>query len=460
MNDTPSRSERPHGILQPFREFLRLESSAGILLMVFAIFAIILANSPMSGVYARLCNLPVGFEIDGFRFSKPLLFWINDGLMSVFFFLVGLEIKREFILGEFANLRLAVLPIAAAFGGMLVPALLYGTFNAGTAAVSGWGIPMATDIAFSLGVMALLGGRVPLQLKVFLTAFAIVDDLGAVLVIAIFYGSPLHWVFLLVALVCTGLLGITNAYGVRHAWAYLAIGSLLWIAVLASGVHPTVAGVLLALTIPVRPGIRANKVLPPIDRYVAELRSSSEGDRIAQGVATQSILQSIGGVCRYAISPLHRLEGMVHPWVGYGILPIFALANAGVAVHGELALTTHARVSLGIVIGLLIGKQVGITLFSWIAVRLGMASLPPGVSWKALYAVSWLGAIGFTMSIFIANLAFTDPGVLESAKLAILSASCIAGFVGYFILRAVLPVAEGEQARASDLAETDLGCNP
>jgi NhaA family Na+:H+ antiporter len=318
--------------------------------------------------------------------------------MTVFFLLVGLEIKRELLIGELAEIKKATLPIAAALGGMVVPALIYIAINYQTSTVSGWGVPMATDIAFSLGVLTLLGKRIPYQLKIFLTAFAIVDDLGAVIVIAMFYTSEISFV----ALGATGTLlvalQVLNRRGVRRLLPYLLVGLLLWLAVLKSGVHATIAGVMLAMTIPAR-------------------RHSEQNEKDTEA------------------TPLQTLEHALHPWVSFIIMPVFALSNAGVELSGQFLSAILHPIGLGIILGLLLGKQIGITLFSWLAVRTGIASLPSGVRWLHVYGASLLGGIGFTMSLFIAVLAFGEGHLLSIAKIGVLIASGLAGAAGWVVLR-------------------------
>lgn len=373
-------------------EFLRLESSGGLLLMAAAAAALVLANSAAQPLYTAALAAEVG--VGPARLS--VLLWINDALMAVFFVLVGLEIKRELLVGELSSLRRAALPAIAAAGGMLCPALVYLAFNAGDAtAVRGWAIPAATDIAFALGVLALLGSRVPVSLKVFLTALAILDDLGAILIIAIFYSADLSVPALLAAAGATAVLVAMNALGVRRLWPYLLVGVGLWAAVLASGVHATLAGVVLAFAIPLR----------------------GQGDDDTEA------------------SPLHRLEHALHPWVAYGILPVFGLANAGLSFDGVSPAALLGSVPLGIALGLVVGKQVGIALACWLAVRLGWADWPEGAGTLQLYGVAVLCGIGFTMSLFIGSLAFTQPSLQDQVKLGVFAGSLVSALVGYAILR-------------------------
>ncbi len=384
-------------MLRPFQRFAHTESAGGIVLLVCAAVALLWANSPWGDSYFHLWETNIGIRVGWHALDMSLHHWINDGLMAVFFFVVGLEIKREMLVGELSTPRQAALPIAGALGGMIVPALIYAALNAGGPGSAGWGIPMATDIAFALGVLALLGPRVPVGLKVFLTALAIADDLGAVMVIALFYTSGLAYYSLLVgAGILAALIGL-NVLGVRRPAPYLALGVLLWLAFLKSGVHATVAGVVLAMTIPARARVDEEESLD-------------------------------------VESPLFTMERSLHGPVAFFIMPLFALANAGVAVGGLLD-SLSLPVTSGVVLGLVFGKPIGITFFSWMAVRFGLATLPAQTSWRALHGVSWLGGIGFTMSLFIAGLAFTDANLLDSAKLGILGASLVAGMAGWVMLK-------------------------
>jgi NhaA family Na+:H+ antiporter len=349
--------------------------------------------------------------------------------MAVFFFMVGLEIKRELLVGELSSLKKAMLPIVAAIGGMIGPALIYTAFNAGTPAVSGWGIPMATDIAFALGVLALLGDRIPVILKVFLAALAIVDDMGAVLVIAIFYTSELALPALLFGGAIFILLLLANKMNLRSPIVYFVLGVGLWFCFLKSGVHATVAGVLLATTIPVTTKINKRKFLAEAKSAINEL----EDDQSTK--SENELIHTVAALSEDAQSPLHRFEHALQPYVAFFIMPVFAVANAGVALQSGIISSMFSPVSLGIIAGLIIGKQTGIVLFTWLAVQAGIAALPDMMSWKMIYGVSWLCAIGFTMALFIAGLAFDDEAALNTAKIAILIASSIAGIVGLVLLR-------------------------
>ena len=397
----PRTEELIQRALTSLQEFLRLEAAGGLLLMGAALAALLVANSPLAGGYAAFIGLPLEVRIGPLQLAKPLLLWINDGLMAVFFLLIGLEIKREVLEGHLSSLREAALPAFAAIGGMAAPAAIYAWMNWGDgAAMAGWAIPSATDIAFALGVLLLLGERVPAALKAFLLSVAIFDDLGAIVIIAAFYTAELSVTALSVAASLTLLLAILNRAGVARRAAYLVVGAPLWIALLKSGVHATLAGVVIALFIPMRPAA-----------------NWGAGE-----------------------SPLHEFERALHPWVAFGVLPLFAFANAGIALSGITPGQLLHPVSLGIVAGLFVGKQIGIMGMSWLAVRTGLATLPRGSDWSQLYGVSLLCGIGFTMSLFIASLAFEQGGgaYFGLERIGILAGSLVAGGAGYLVLRLAL----------------------
>ena len=421
--------------LRPFQRFAHTESSGGIVLLACAAVALLWANSPWRDSYFHLWETSIGLRIGGRALELSLHHWINDGLMAVFFFVVGLEIKREMIVGELSSPRQAALPIAGALGGMIVPALTYAAFNVGGPGSAGWGIPMATDIAFALGVLALLGPRVPVVLKVFLTALAIADDIGAVLVIALFYTGELAFNWLLVGGGILAALIALNVLGVRRPGGYLVLGLLLWLAFLESGVHATVAGVVLAMTIPSRTRLHEEEFLQVARGAISEFEAACQpGETVLSNRAQQEAIEALEHVSEGVQSPLFTMERKLHGAVAFFIMPLFALANAGVSLGGLLA-SISLPVTSGIVLGLVLGKPIGITVFSWAAVRLGLATLPAQASWRALHGVSWLGGIGFTMSLFIAGLAFTDATLLDSAKVGILGASLVAGVIGWLMLR-------------------------
>lgn len=381
--------------LSAIREFLRFEASGGVLLVLAAMLALILANSPAGPVYTALLDLPVAVRIGTLSFDKPLLVWINDGLMAIFFLLIGLEIKREVLEGELSSVKQAVLPVIAATGGMIAPALVYSTLNwDDPVAMRGWAVPTATDIAFAVGVLTLLGRRVPVSLKVFLLALAIMDDLGAIVIIAIFYTADLSAISLALAAAAIAVLFGLNRGGVSRVAPYALMGLLLWAFVLESGVHATLSGAALAFAIPLR--TRATR----------------------------------------RESPSHRLEHALHPWVTYAILPIFAFANAGVPLFGLSPYDLLEPVPLGIVLGLLIGKQVGVMGSIWLAVKLGVAALPHGSRWPHVYGMAVLTGIGFTMSLFIGTLAFEGTGHSAHVRLGVLSGSLLCAVLGYTVLYA------------------------
>jgi NhaA family Na+:H+ antiporter len=422
-------------LARPFQSFAGRETSGGIVLLLATFTALAWANSPLADSYFDLWHTPASVSFGGFTLSHDLHFWVNDALMALFFLVVGLEIKRELLVGELASPRQAALPIVAALGGVVAPALIYLGLNTGGPGARGWGIPMATDIAFAIGVMALLGSRVPTGLKVFLIALAIVDDIAAVLVIAVFYTAQIESRSLALAGVCLIALIVTNRLAVRHPLPYALLGLVLWVAVLQSGVHATIAGVMLAMTIPSRTELNAVDFLT---RSRAVLDNFEATARMEQSVMNdeeqQAAIHALEDSCEKVQPPLHRVEHALHPWVTFVIMPLFALANAGVTFDRDLVDSLFQPVPLGVILGLLAGKPIGITLASWLAVRAGFGSLPQGTSWAQLHGAAWLGGIGFTMSIFVAGLAFREESLLNMAKLGIFTASLLAGTVGSLIL--------------------------
>lgn len=436
--DGASVARRPliDHITTPLTRMMQAGPAGGLVLLVCAAIAVIWANSPWAHIYHALWETQISIGVGASGTSLTLHGAVNDGLMAVFFFLVGLEIKREVLVGELATIRQAALPVAAAFGGMVVPALLFVALNATTHGTRGWGVPMATDIAFALGVLALLGDRVPSSLRVFLSALAIADDLGAVLVIALFYTATISWVALAAAAGLLSLSIIANAAGVRATWAYALIGLALWVAVLLSGVHATVAGVLLALTIPSRTRIDEGAFLSGARDALADFHDAHAPEMsVLSSRAHQVALQQLNTLADHAQAPLVRLEQALHAPVTFGIMPLFALANAGVSLHGSGHLLS-SPVALGVIAGLFLGKPIGISLAAWAAVRSGLATVPADVTRRMLFGVAWLGGIGFTMSLFIAGLAFgASPELLTAAKLGTFTASILAGIAGWLVLR-------------------------
>ena len=386
--------------LNAIRRFLKMEAAGGIILMFAAVTAMILANTPLASYYQLLIDTPVAVQVGSFEIAKPLLLWINDGLMAVFFFLIGLELKRELLEGELSNKANVILPGIGALGGMLLPALIYAAFNRNDpVALKGWAIPAATDIAFALGILALLGSRIPVSLKIFLTSLAIFDDIGAILIIAIFYTEKISFAALGIVALSILVLLLVNKRNVESRSVYIFIGSVMWVAMLKSGIHATLAGVILAMFIP--------------------LKSKHDPE----------------------FSPLKTMEHDLHSAVAYIILPIFAFANAGIRVVGMSADQLLHSVPLGIALGLFFGKQLGIFGFVWAAVKMKWVKLPSVFSWRVLYGVAALAGVGFTMSLFIGSLAFEETGVniLFDERLGIVLGSLFSGLMGYFVLRSSLP---------------------
>jgi len=422
--------EKPLGVKVRLlaQEFVRIEASGGIILLICAIIALVWANSSLSESYFHFWESEVTLGFGQAIFSLPLIEWINDGLMVLFFFVVGLEIKRQLTTGELSQPRKAILPLAAAVGGMLVPAAIYLIFNAGGPGEQGWGIPVATDIAFTLGVLALLGSRAPLSLKIFFTALAIADDLGAILVLAIFYSSEIHWISLLIAAVILVALIILNRIRIYSPLPYAILGIGLWLAFIESGIHPTIAGVLLAATIPTWGAPDTRALLAQCVSVLGEF----DVPGTVQNNRAQVAAQTLETVADRMQSPAQRLEHSLLPWTTYLVLPLFALANAGVVLEFDQSLLS--MVSIGIVLGLVLGKAIGITFFAWLAVRLRLADLPRNVTLRQLFSASWLAGIGFTMSLFIAGNAFRgNADLLDEAKAGILAASLVAGVIGYVL---------------------------
>ncbi len=412
--------------------------------MFVTIIAIAWANSPWADTYEKVWNTPFTLALGDYGLTKAAILWINDGLMAIFFFVVGLEIKRETMVGELSSIRSAAFPVTAALGGMVVPAGIFVLLNLNSDGLSGWGIPMATDIAFALGILMLLGPRIPLSLKLFLIAYAIVDDIGAVLVIALFYTSEVNFQSLWIGFLLFGLLLAGNALKMRNIWIYVLVGIIMWVAFLKSGVHATVAGILLAITIPGRSKITEEEFVSSTGNIVEELQVShwavkEDPDLEVNSEAYQGAVYTIEENCEEALSPMHRLEHALHPIVAYAIMPIFALANAGIFINADLVGGLSASLPIGIILGLVLGKPLGILLFAWLASATGIAAKPKAFNWMQLLAVGLLGGVGFTMSIFIANLAFANSALLPLSKLAILCASVVAGIAAYLILRFSAP---------------------
>ena len=432
--------------MEPLARFLEIESASGILLVVCTVVALVLANSPWAESWNAFWHTEARVGVGSWELHASLAHWVNDGLMTIFFFLVGLEIKRELVDGELRTVRKAALPIVAALGGMIAPAAIYLLLAGGGEGGRGWGIPMATDIAFAVGVLALLGRRVPIGLKIFLLALAIADDIGAIVVIALFYSGAIQLAVLGLAALGLAFIFGMNRLGVRSIVAYWIAGAGVWLAMHYSGIHPTISGVALGLMTPGRAWVAGESLietlLAAVDRLDGQIDRPHDRSRL---------VGDLTATARETLSPLERLEAALHPWVAFVIMPVFALANAGVALQPAAA--TH-QIAWAVAAGLVFGKPLGITVFSWLAVRCGAAQLPAGVNWKSLLGAGCLGGIGFTMSLFIASLAL-EGTLLDAGKIGILAGSTISAAVGLVLLLAFLPAASPAVA-VSDSASPQL----
>ena len=432
-----SRETKPEPIEKfaaPFVRFAELEAGGGVLLILVTVVALVWANSPWGQSYFDLFQTKVTAGFGEIVVSKSFMLWINDALMAIFFFMVGLEIKREILVGELSSPRKAALPIAGAIGGMVVPALIYVALNAGKPSIHGWGVPMATDIAFALGLITLVGRRAPLSLRVFLTSLAIVDDIGALIVIAVFYTEELKTTYLMYAGIGVGVAFMFNALRLRWPVAYLIIGIAVWYCVLKSGVHATIAGVVMAMAIPASGRVNAGRFLDAANNALSVFaQKKDQGHSVrtsgVQRAAVRSLIQS--GL--QVLPPLHRLEHGIIPWVAFLIIPLFALANAGVVLQGDAAAMITGNISMGVTLGLVLGKPLGIVLLAWVAVKLKIAEVPEGVAWRQIIGAGCLGGIGFTMALFIANLAFPEQADLDAAKIGVLLGSLISTIAGLTI---------------------------
>lgn len=414
-------------LTRPFVRFLHIESAAGVILLLFTVLALVLSNSPWADVVEHVWEIKVGLRVGSVEFARSLREWINDGLMTLFFFLVALELKRELILGELKKPRMAALSIAAALGGMIVPAAIYLALQSGQPGQHGWGTAMATDTAFVIGCLALLGSRIPLGLRVFMLSLAIVDDIGAILVVAIGYSSNIVWWPLVAAGIGVAIMRAMAMLGFRGFPLYIMVGGVVWLAVDASGIHATITGVVLGLMTPARRWVSDERLRAILGQVIAHPASSeSSGD-----TQDRQTLQMAEIAARETLSPVERLEIALHPWVGFVIMPLFAFANAGLS----LTLSDLDRsITVAIFLGFVVGKPIGILLFSWLALRLHIAIRPPELSWRLLAGGSLLAGIGFTMALFIANLAF-DKSLIDSAKLGIFFASIFSAVAGLVLLR-------------------------
>ncbi len=436
-------------LVRPLEQFLKIQTASGLTLLAAAIVAMLWANSPWKESYHHLWQTPITLGFGSLLFTQDLHFWINDGLMVIFFFVVGLEIRREIYQGELSDLRRAALPLTAAIGGMLFPAGIYLLLNTEPPAQHGWGTPMATDIAFAVGILALLGRRVPPALRVLLLALAVIDDIGAILVIALFYSSGVQLIGFVVAALGVFTVMMLQRIGVRSAVVYIVPGVVIWAGMLKAGVHPTIAGVIVGLLTPARSWFGQEGFVYEAERAIFDFASKAK--HAAQDLhALVHPLRRLGRAQREAMAPVIRLEAMLNPWVAFGIMPIFALANAGVTLDAVSVDSVHAaRVFSGVALGLILGKPLGIVLVSLLAVRLGLAAFPRGVNFRGLLVVGAVGGVGFTMALFIANLAFSDPEQLGVAKLAVLAGSSMAALGGLLLGVLLLP-----KERVAGAAET------
>lgn len=424
-------------ILTPLEDFIHRQTTSGILLMLCAVTALYIANSQWSNAYHHLLQLPFTIGVPGFELSKSIHHWINDGLMAMFFFVIGLELKREILVGELAEPKNAILPIVAAIGGMVVPVAIYILINPEGHTLDGWGIPMATDIAFALGALALLGNRIPKNLLTFLVALAIVDDLGAVIVIAIFYTETINVPALSIATVMLIFLVSLNLGGIRRPLPYILLGTILWIAMLKSGVHATLAGIFLAFTIPMRPKYEPSHFLDNINKMVEKIKASYQNEtNIVKNDELRSRVRALGEGVKLVQAPAQIMERTMHLPSAYLIIPVFSLANAGIPIDvNSISNVIYHPVTIGITAGLVLGKLLGIAGFSWLAIKFGLTALPKGINFKHIIGVALMGGIGFTMSIFIAELGFAHSADdLLMAKTGILFASLIAGVSGFLWL--------------------------
>ena len=421
-------------LLSPFQKFVKIESFSGILLVAATVIALLWANSPWAASYSDLWNYKLGFSSDQFTLNKPLILWINDGLMAVFFYLIGLEIKRELLIGELNSVKKAMFPLFGAIGGMTIPVLLFLFLNNNPETTPGWGIPMATDIAFSLAILKALGNRVPLSLKIFLTAFAIVDDIGAVMVIAIFYSGALKVTLLGYAGILLVVLYLLSWKGYYSKFINILLGIIVWTLFLKAGVHPTLAGILLAFAVPVRQNIGKTKFVERLGEITGLIKSSANNDSPILTKKQIEYVDNLEDLTDQYQSPLQRLEHQLHGWVAYVIIPIFALANAGVALNSDVPLDT--ALVTNIAIALVIGNSVGISTLVLLAKKFKIITVPQEINSMQIVGVAFLAGVGFTMSIFICGLAYAGNSVfIDSGKIGIIIGSLVSGIIGYVILR-------------------------
>jgi NhaA family Na+:H+ antiporter len=426
-------------VIAPVSKFIHLEYTSGIVLLLSVVAALIWANSSYADSYHHLWEMPLGISFNALNFVKPLHNWINDGLMAIFFFVIGLELKREFMDGELSTLKKASLPMVAAFGGMFVPALIYFAINKDGSAAHGWGIPMATDIAFALTLLSLAGKHIPASVKVFLSALAVADDLGAVLVIAVFYTNELNYLPLAVAGFFLLLLAAGNMLGIRANGFYVALGLVVWMGFLLSGVHATIAGVLVAFTIPAATKVNEEFYVARLRTLAAEFEQEAPNQSTLITQTQQDIIERVKLLSLAAQTPLQKIEYALHQWVAFLIMPLFALSNAGMVIGSDFFQALLNPVSIGVLMGLVFGKFVGVLFFTFIMVRFGLSSLPERATWKHIVGVALLAGVGFTMSLFISGLAFDHAEFVEQAKYGILLASLTSGILGLIMLKSIKP---------------------
>jgi len=424
-------------IFRPAESFFKKEAASSVLLLSASVLAVVWANSSFAPIYHELLHTNLTLALGDHRITKSLVHWINDGLMTLFIFVVGLEIKREILVGELSSRKSALLPVFAALGGMLLPGAIYFALNRGTATANGWGIPMATDIAFALGAIAVFGKRLPVGLRVFLSAFAIADDLGAVIVIALFYTKEIVWYYLIICIFFVIGLAIANLLWIRSTLLYALLGLGIWVAVLGSGVHPTVAGFVVALFIPARGKYDTDRFVKRVKEVMDEFHCEEQscGYSILLNRGHLNAVHALELACHDVETPLQRLEHSLHPWIAFGLLPVFAFANAGLSLKGiNYASFVAQPLTVGITLGLFFGKPLGITLFSFLAVKTGLAVLQAEVRWSHIMGAGMFGGIGFTMSLFVSGLSFVTPELLNYSKLGILSGSFLSVAAGLVFL--------------------------
>lgn len=424
-------------IVRTAQSFFKKEASSSLLLLLASFFAVGWASSSFAPLYHGLWHTDLSLSLGDYRITKTIVHWVNDGLMTFFIFIVGLEIKREILVGELSSRKSALLPVVAALGGMLFPGIIYLALNRGTATAQGWGIPMATDIAFALGAIAVFGRKLPVGLRVFLSAFAIADDLGAVIIIALFYTKQIVWQYLLISIFFVVGLAVANLLWLRWALVYALLGLGVWVAVLGSGVHPTVAGFVVAMFIPARGKYDTDRFVQMVKKIMGEFECEEQscGYSILLDRGHLNAVHDLELACHDVETPLQRLEHALHPWVAFGLLPVFAFGNAGLTLKGmNIASAAVQPVALGITLGLFLGKPLGVTLFSYLAVKTGIASLPAEVRWSQILGAGMLGGIGFTMSLFISGLSFASPAIHNYCRLGILLGSILSATAGLLFL--------------------------